>query len=69
MSDNRGVEIRPEVTMYTAFARLSPEPWYVAEFGDNALQRMKAAVCWLSRRPSVSARPLRVGHLSPHRSW
>jgi Histidine kinase-, DNA gyrase B-, and HSP90-like ATPase len=39
MSGNPGVEIRPEVAMYSAFARLNYEPWYaLAEFVDNALQ-------------------------------
>ena len=34
-----GVEIRPEVAMYAAFARLNYEPWYaLAEFVDNSLQ-------------------------------
>lgn len=33
------VQIRPNVSMYTAFARLNYEPWYaLAEFVDNALQ-------------------------------
>src|SRR5689334_17458714 len=39
MSRDSGVEIRPEVAIYAAFARLNYEPWYaLAEFVDNALQ-------------------------------
>jgi len=39
MSRGSGVEIRPEVAIYAAFARLNYEPWYaLAEFVDNALQ-------------------------------
>src|SRR4051794_26134045 len=39
MSDIPRVEIRPEVTMYAAFARLAYEPWHaLAEFVDNSLQ-------------------------------
>jgi hypothetical protein len=43
MSDDNGVEIRPNVSMYTAFARLNYEPWYaLAEFVDNAVQSYRA---------------------------
>lgn len=35
----RAVEIRPEVAIYAAFARLNYRPWYaLAEFVDNAVQ-------------------------------
>jgi hypothetical protein len=43
MSQDPGVEIRPEVAMYAACARLNYEPWYaLAEFVDNSLQSFLA---------------------------
>ena len=38
-ASSTSVEIRPEVAIYAAFARLNYRPWYaLAEFVDNALQ-------------------------------
>jgi hypothetical protein len=44
------VEIRPEVAMYAAFARLNYRPWYaLAEFVDNSLQS------YISNRDAICA--------------
>jgi hypothetical protein len=44
MSASSSVEIRPEVAIYAAFARLNYRPWYaLAEFVDNALQSYLAS--------------------------
>ena len=61
MSDNSGVEIRPEVAMYAAFARLNYEPWYaLAEFVDNSLQSYLANGDALRAADGKASR-LRVG--------
>lgn len=61
MSDENAVEIRPNVSMYTAFARLNYEPWYaLAEFVDNALQSYQANLVALRNRDGKAFR-LRVG--------
>lgn len=39
LDENERLDIRPEVGMYAAFARLNYQPWYaLAEYIDNALQ-------------------------------
>jgi len=61
MSDEERVEIRPNVSMYTAFSRLNYEPWYaLAEFVDNALQSSRANLEALRQRDGKAFR-LRVG--------
>lgn len=53
------IEIRPEVAIYSAFARLNYRPWYaLAEFVDNALQS------FLSRRSELSAIGQRTLHIN-----
>jgi hypothetical protein len=50
MNASSSVEIRPEVAIYAAFARLNYKPWYaLAEFVDNALQS------YLANRDSLCA--------------
>jgi hypothetical protein len=47
---SRAVDIRPEVAMYAAFARLNYRPWYaLAEFVDNSLQS------YISNRDAICA--------------
>jgi hypothetical protein len=48
-----GVEIRPEVAIYAAFARLNYRPWYaLSEFVDNAVQSYLSNKAELTRRAS-----------------
>jgi hypothetical protein len=55
---SRLIEIRPDVAMYAAFARLNYRPWYaLAEFVDNALQSFLSnsqALGALHQRPTLS---------------
>ena len=55
---SRLIEIRPDVAMYAAFARLNYRPWYaLAEFVDNALQSFLSnhkALSVLQQRPTLT---------------
>jgi Histidine kinase-, DNA gyrase B-, and HSP90-like ATPase len=58
LNGSRLIEIRPDVAMYAAFARLNYRPWYaLAEFVDNALQSFLSnhkALSVLDKTPTLS---------------
>lgn len=54
------IQIRPEIGMYAAFARLNYKPWFaLAEFVDNSLQSATANITALRKRDGADYR-LRV---------